>query len=58
MVCNETNPYSRCALGCQSSIAKRDVTMQEGSKPYVMTQGPLRFLEEIDGYNNRKAEGK
>ena len=46
MVCNISNPNSRCAQGCHSNIAKRDVSMRSGSKAYVMTQGPITFADD------------
>ena len=44
MLCNITDPNSRCAQGC---IAKTDVKKRSasgsGSKSYIMTQGPMIF---------------
>ena len=48
MLCNITDPTSRCSLGCQPPISKRDVRTREtasGSKSYVMTRGPMNFID-------------
>ena len=55
MVCNASNPNSRCAQGCKPSIAKRDVSMRSGSKAYVMTQGPIIFADDDQELLGEKA---
>ena len=48
MVCNITDPNSRCAQGC---IAKTDVNKRSasgtGSKSYIMTQGPIILDDDL-----------
>ena len=44
ILCNASDPTSRCARGCEkAAVSKRDVSMRGSeSKQYLMTQGPLK----------------
>ena len=58
MLCNVTDSNSRCAQGCLNPLSKRDVrAAASGSKPYLMTQGPLSLPEQKHVYHAEQAQG-
>ena len=62
-VCDVLNSTSRCSLGCQSVINKRDVNGEvvrapSNAKSYLMSQGPLLLSGKHDIYVGKADSSK